>query len=140
MSYYADWDDDEEIILYIARTPNLTEYLHDDVELLWRDSAPSAVQPVYQTTEKIFFSEADALNHIYSALADLNDIPHFDNAINLVKETPVIYSIDGTELLTFTWRKDRVLVYDSIKERIETIWITPDLKSNKTIQRYLEIR
>lgn len=102
-----------------------------ELDVPWEDTPITVSEPIYSIIkEEVIYEEYEALESVYKLLAEINNIPVFKNAINLVQETTFTYSIDELETVAITPKPSKgvILIYDSLLEEITSI---PTFKEEK---------
>lgn len=138
LAYYTDFDEEKEMKVHYVLIKEQSGFESVETELPWADEPVGALQPKYSKEIKEFWNEDEAFMFVYKVLAGLNEIPIFENAINLYKETPFVYS-HANNLIAITYKPGKCLIYDSELEKI-TIYPSPISNNKKVINWYLQER
>lgn len=137
LEMFSEWSDEtERDMCYVSIKKEVGK---EKIELPWDDGPATHESSIYETTKKEFWDEDEALIYVYGLLADLNGLPVFQDALNLVKVSTFVYAVNNMETISFSWRNGKWLIYDSILEKMTTI-PSSQLEYLQIINQYLHIR
>jgi hypothetical protein len=142
LTLYSQWNEEQERVLQYVEYSEVVGYQEEEMELPWAEEKTTALSPVQSKNIKEFWNEEEAVNYVYKTLSKLNNISEVKNTVELIKESPFVYS-QSSNVITITLKPGKVLVYDSDLEKI-TVFPSPitgkEGENIKIINWYLQRR